>query len=183
MPLLLLAVLSFLKAHWRPFAVAGVLLLAFLGGRCSAPKPTVTVKTEVRTEYKDRIVTVEKKVEAEVKTQVVYRDRIVTRPDGTKIETKTEVDSKVDEHQTDDINTVKVSSGKADSTAVTLQNAAPRWNISLGVAVPLKYPNAPAWVLMQANYRIVGPLTIGGWSLFDTKWGNPALGVSVGVSF
>lgn len=195
MPLPLLYLLAFLKAHWRPVAAVALISAAFLGGRCSVPRPTVKTVTQVQTrvEYRDRVVTqtVEHKAEqkTETKTVVVFRDRVVHK-DGTS-ETKEEirqvsglVDVTADSQKTKSTaEHHEVSEGKT-STSVSVD--APRWfaGLNLGVPVSLRAPYVGLpFIVVHADYRFFGPLSVGAWGSFDVKGNNPALGLSIGVGF
>lgn len=189
MPVYLLPVLAFLKAHWRPCAAAALLVAAFVGGRWSVPKPTT--KVETRVEYRDRVVTqiVEKKADDRqtAKTVVVYRDR-VTHKDGT-IEEKTSVQKTqgTAEHHTDGIDTTTTATRAGTETSTkTVTAAPPAWSVSvsLGVPVALKAPFVGTpFVVGEVDRRVWGPLYLGAWGSVDIHGKNPVAGLSMGVAF
>jgi hypothetical protein len=90
---------SFLKAHWRPFAVLAALLAVFAIGRYSAPKPTIhesvheTVRTvQVEDKQSKEMVRVLTAQLTELKRNVHRVTHVVTKADGSS-ETTTTVDS------------------------------------------------------------------------------------------
>lgn len=184
----LLAAWSLIRAHWRPAAVAALALACLVAGRCSAPKSKTITVTQVQ--WKERVVTqvVEKKVEQkdEVKTMVVYRDR-VTHKDGT-VEDKTETHETVgiEDRNTDNVSAqqIVVASGAQKTTTVKTSDA-PRLHVAALIGSPLS-PTGPELVVgAAADYRILGPITVGAWMHVDpsNKSLNPVGGLSFGVTF
>ncbi len=171
-------VLAFLKAHWRPFAVAAALLVAFGAGRFATP-PKVVTKTEtvVKVETREVVKTVTVTAAAKVKVieRVVtkegeVRERIVIR-EVTKKETE-------GEHKTDAVASETVKAEKI------VTSDAPRLTVSVLVGADLN----PAWqpipgagplaLGLQVQYRIAGPVTVGVFGLH-----TGVVGASLGVTF
>lgn len=183
---MMLTVLAFLKAHWKPIAVLVALVVAFGAGRFAAPTKTIT-KTEVQTKVVTQVQTVEveKRVEVAAKAQIVYVDRVITK-EGTITEhivTKTvETDKKSDvKAETEQAKTAVTTDTKTEKVTIT---DAPRFTVSVLAGAQLKpsinlIPNAGSFsVGLAFQYRIAGPLQVG---VFGLTTG--AFGASVGVTF
>lgn len=176
--------IPFLRAHWRPLAGALALALAFAAGRFAAPE-------HVRTEFVDDSTHVT--TNAEAVTRVVYRDRVtvrdrtvVTHPDGTTEHRDVE---RTEEH---DGQTDKTEHATADATehvrteTKTIDRPAPAWFVGANLGVPLNLDpvgvGAP-FVVVHVDRRILGPVSAGAWASLDLKGHNPAVGLSIGVTF
>lgn len=150
-----------MKTHLITAAVA--LAVGAAGAWWFAPR-RVEVRTETKTEYRDRWRTIT------VRETTKTRTKTTTKPDGTKVVEHTETRSNTD------TKTTGTSSGTEHEK--TLTSPAPRWNVSLLGGVDLKLqPVGGAHV----TYRVVGPFTAGVWGI-----GGPATvagGVSLGVVF
>lgn len=191
----LVSVWSFIKAHWRPFALAAALLVAFVGGRCSVPRPTVT-----KTTVTDKHTVVQKHVDAteqktsqkDVRKDVVVFDDKITHPDGT-VEDKSETYETVGtEQKASDVTHVTadqhtdVTQHTVQTVTITPASKGPKWLVyaDLGVPVALKKPYfGVPYVVVGIEHQIWGPLFAGPWVSIDVKGQNPAVGISVGVSF
>jgi hypothetical protein len=182
----MLLVWSFIRAHWRPFAVLAALLIAFgagFGSARSTMKPGVITVTKT--------VTVEKVVEAKAKQVekrvVVYRDRII-KPDGTRIE------HEVERSQTDAKSTSTRAAEKtaaAESTQIIKPSNPPDWRV--GALVGLNWQGihwSPLSIGLDAltygvfvDRRILGPFSVGLWVTNSGKTFAPALGLQVSMEF
>lgn len=183
---LLAAGWAFIKAHWRPFALAGLATALFFAGRYSAPKPTVTVRTEVQ--WKDRVVTqvVEKQtsVTDQAKTVIVYRDRVVHRDGTVEDKTETRETTGTETRLTDDkTGTETATSEGTQHQTVTIKQDAPRVSLNALVGSPLSLTSPALEFGASGSYRFLGPFTVGGWFLVDPQGGHAQVGVSLGVTF
>ena len=152
----------------------GVVLLALAGsfsaGRFSAPlkveTAVITVKGETIHEKGETVYIHDK---AEAKTIVVWRDK-VTAPNGTVTEKTVE---KTDVKDVDKVSinantdrTATLTESKTETKKVTLR---PDWRVSLMVGASFQQPllpiSGPLVLGTMAEYRIVGGLWIGLWTL------------------
>ncbi len=166
----------------RYLIAAGVCLAllvgAFSAGRFSAPLKVETRDVE-RVVFKDRVVEKVVTVEAKAKTRIVYRER-ETKPDGTVTEREHErTDTKTDTTKTDDKD--RVVEGKTDHERVTVTTLRPSWRVGVLVGASFQQPllpiSGPLVLGASAEYRLVGGLWVGLWTL-------PQFGaVGAGVSF
>lgn len=174
--------IAFLRAHWRPIAVAVALVAAFGAGRFASPTKVhvvqvatyhaVTVQGNERVVFKDRIVQV---------------DRVIVRtvaPDGTVTETITDK-SKRESKSADAAKSVTLAAVDSSvKTEKTETHDAPRFTVSLLGGYQFKsqfnlIPNAGPWALgLQLQYRIAGPLQVGVWGLT-----TGTVGLNLGLTF
>jgi hypothetical protein len=89
--------LTFIKRFWKEVLLVGLAIVSYLGW---SRKPEV--QEVIKTEYIDRVVTVEKIVTVE-KTSLTNKKRRTTiqKPDGTKIVTETTEEKNTDEKVTE----------------------------------------------------------------------------------
>jgi hypothetical protein len=195
---------SFVKAHWRPFALAGALVVAFIGGRCSAPKPALPAVTQKATSDTHQVEqkhaeAVEQKTAQKDEQKVirVVRDR-VTQKDGT-VDDHTETTETIgtETHEAEATKTTNDDHTETTQhvetvTVVTPAPLAPKWfaGLDLGVPVSLKAPFAGTPFLVLHLDRALPkprwlPLTpsVGLWGSLDVKGQSPAAGLSFGVGF
>mgnify|MGYP001596944308 CR=1 FL=1 len=165
--------LPLLARHWRKLALVGVVVLAFLFGKFSTPAKVVT---EVQTVTVERVV--EKMVEVKAAAKVVYIDRVITK-DGevreriverevTKIERKEDREATKEEERK--AITIKENHATARVSLLVGADFAPAWQ-------PI--PNGgPLTVGVHAEFRVMGPVTVGVWGLH-----TGAVGGSIGLEF
>jgi hypothetical protein len=181
-----LLVWSFIRAHWRPFAVLLALLVAFGGGFGAARS---TLKPETITVTKTQVV--EKVIEAKAKEVerrvVVYRDRVI-KPDGTQ------VIHEVERSQTDSKSTKTVTADRAsssESTHIEKPAARPDWRVGALVGVnwagvhiaPLSIGIDALTYGVFAERRILGPFSVGLWVTNSGAKFSPALGLQLSMEF
>lgn len=180
--------LQSLKTHWRAVAVVVAVCLAFAAGRFATPTKVLTKDKVV---YQDRVVTKTVEVKGEDKTvdHVVYVDRsVVTHPDGSTVHrdiTRTERDTG---DRTTEVarSTNSQTTTRVEEHTKLVEHDAPRWVASIGIGVPLVLKMPPVgtpFFLAEASYRFAGPFYVGPWFTLDLDGKNPALGVSVYISF
>jgi hypothetical protein len=178
----LIPVLAFLRVHWRPFALAGAMGLAFAFGRFSAPTRTVEKSVEHVT-YRDREVKVREAAKVEVQEHVVYRDRTVIRwangaveqrdvertdTGHSSAETTRQVETRVEYRDRETVKEKRVDAPKDWSVAVL---AGPQVSLK-----PLSLGRVAFGAHVQR--RVLGPISIGLWGL-----STGTAGVSLGVTF
>lgn len=116
-------------------------------------------------EWFPRVVTITPRIESKVKI-IRVRTRETTKPDGTRIVEHTD--------------TTSDTSRKSDSTVSSISQPHPRWNVSLLGGANLQLQ--PVFGA-QANYRLVGPFTVGAFAVGSPSAGYWAAGAQVGVTF
>lgn len=196
--------LAWMKPRKQKLLIAGIvglalLLVGFALGRHTAPahvlKQTVT-QTITNTVYKDRIVTqtheTVQKAEDKVRVVTVFRDRVV-KADGsseerTAVKAQTETASKAEiaklTARTED--KAQTQTQTITKTQTIEVDRRPNWNVSLLVgARPGGFQLSPPFVAkpqfgIAANYRVLGPFTIGGYFLAPP---SATGGLSLGVEF
>ncbi len=167
----------------RPYLIAACVALAvgvgaFSAGRFSAPLKVETREIE-RVVFQDRVVEKVVTVKAKAETKIVYRERVVTK-DGTVTERESErTDTKTDTAKNAD--TVAAHDGASERSAVTITTLRPSWRVGVLVGAAYQQPllpiSGPLVVGALAEYRLVGGLWVGLWTL-------PQFGaVGAGVSF
>lgn len=169
---------------WHYGAVAAALALAFLGGRMSAPGPSVEVREKERIVYRDREQTNTKiATVAAPAVRTVYLDRTITVPGGTvTIEKWRDVEHKGEVKTTAEEQTVLIREVDVVRDVVRIETRAPTWGVSLmggaSVAEPwLTLPVASRAVVgVSVERHIVGPFSAGAWA---SSFG--AGGVSLGA--
>ena len=161
------------RAYW-PWVLAIVVALAagFTAGRFFV-RPQVEIRTETKTEWRDREVVKEVKVKGET----VYVDRVVYRtidtrkePNGT-MTTHTVERSDTDTHrqttETSARDAVTERQGQA-STVQVVTPVLPQWRAAVLAGASLKSPLLPVagpLVLgLEVDRRIVGPFWLGVWA-------------------
>lgn len=147
-------------------SIAGLLFLAFMTGRLSAPRSVREVTAKASETKTATAASVETATAAIVQTRTVtrYVDRVVTKPDGTKIETKT---STVGAAQTAETKTAARAAQTRVETVtkietvdrlVTLRAPAPRFSVgafaSSGVDLKLRGYGP------EVGARVIGPLWV-----------------------
>lgn len=178
----MILVLQFLKAHWKGFAVALAVFLAYGFGRWGVA-PNVVTKTETVT----KVETVEGKEKIVYRDRKVFVDRVVTRT-VTKDGTVKEVITDKSHSETAKSETAKevkaVDQLVTAKTEKTVTSDAPRLTVMLLAGTQIKpsvnlIPNVgPLSFGVAVNYRVAGPITLGVWGVT-----TGAFGLSVGAQF
>lgn len=183
----MLLALAFIKAHWRKFALVGVVILAFVAGKFASPAKVVTeVQERVVEKVVEKKVEVIKEVEVKAAAKVVYIDRVIER-DGTVREHVEEREATKTETTRETERTAEREATKeAERKSVTIQESHATARISLLAGVDL----SPAWqpipnggilaLGIHAEFRPITalPLTLGVWGLH-----TGAFGASAGFEF
>lgn len=168
------AALAYLRKNWRPLAVLGALLLAYLGGRYGQPGRVVerrTVQWRDRVEWRDRIV--RETVAGPVRTRTVVREYPAPPAGSECADRPVRVVETVDERgpvvtlERRDAEGLVISEGKDAAERVVDSRA--RWRV--GVLVGAQVSLAPSLVAgLHGEVRIFGPLWAGAWVLGDLRW-------------
>jgi hypothetical protein len=179
--------LAFISAHRRLAAVLVAAVLLFCAGvaagRRTAHPATVTVHdVQTKTEYRDRVVTVEKPVDR-------WRDRVVTitkyAPDGGVTEV-VHGETKQGEHQGEIVKT-EVDTGKQlvkDDLRVSPAPVPPLHAfLEVGPYLDLRTGGVSLTATAGVTYRVLGPVYVGAEGLLPNalKPSAPIVGVVIGV--
>ncbi len=176
---LLVSALEFIRTHWRKCAVCGAVVASFAAGRGFTP-PAEIRETE-RVVFKDRIVERVVTQAAEVKHVIVYREK-VTKPDGTVTEKVTEKTDTNTKTETDKGTETMHEGARVTERVVTSK---PDWRVGImgGAAVSFAPLSASPLLGAHVERRIVGPFSLGVWSLVETSKLTVSAGLSVSAEF
>lgn len=175
---------NFLMDHWRIVLALVVLAATFFAGRFTVPTKVIT---DTKTEFKDRVVEVEKRIVVKANDQkvVVYRDR-VTKPDGTTIEhEESRTVTRERETELDDKATQRDTTGST-STHSEVSTIVPQWRagVLLGLdardvrLLPVPSVGKPV-VGGLLERRLIGGLSASAWVLSS----GPTVGVGLTYEF
>lgn len=145
--------------------IRGYAITAVVSGALGAAAAVYFAPERVRTEFRDRVVTVTVRDTQRVKT------RTETRPDGTRVTERTE--------------TVSRSDSSTDRRTVT--TPPPRWHAgALLIAQPRLRPlGADLYAGVLVSRQLVGPISVGLTATVPVAnpISLPAVGVTLGVSW
>jgi hypothetical protein len=174
-------VLAWLRVNWKTVLVASIMALAAaVAGHLVRPR--VVVKTETKTVQVDHVVVHTVIVEKPV---VTYRTRTVTRtvyvPGTTSVASVTVAkEDSGSQSQGTVTQSSSVETTKKEATAMSSSSPAPEGRWSVRVMAGLSTSTGTV-VGAGADYRLIGPLTLGLWA--TTTLGAPSAqgGVAVGL--